>query len=278
MFTSIFQKTMVEDSWKKYENAEIKNIPILFPLGVIEEHGPHLPLGADIYWSYAMCRLVKEKLNHMKKESVIAPPYYWGINHCTGSFPGTFSLKPQTMRQVLFELFENMSNFSFKQIYCFNYHGDIAHIEAIADVIKKVNSQLDISCKLVLNAMDLELYGWKGNENFLLVVNPQYPMEWFTKEESSELGLLDIHAGAFETAVMKYFCPNLVDLEIAKKLKSTSLDEESLQKWLLGGEVNKNSIPLGYAGNPAGFKAVSNHIEEMIDLQVEDIVKQMLEL
>lgn len=278
MFTSIFQKTMVEDNWKKYEHADIKNIPILFPLGVIEEHGPHLPLGADIYWSYAMCRLVKEKLNRMKKESVIAPPYYWGINHCTGSFPGTFSLKPQTMRQVLFELFENMSNFSFKEIYCFNYHGDIAHIEAIVDVIKKVNSQLGISCKLVLNAMDLELYGWQGNENFLLVVNPQYPMEWFTEEESSELGLLDIHAGAFETAVMKYFCPNLVDLEIAKKLKSTSLDEENLHKWLLGGEVTKNSIPLGYAGNPAGFKAVSNHVEEMIDLQVEDIVKQMLNL
>lgn len=278
MFTSIFQKTMVEDNWKKYENTDIKNIPILFPLGVIEEHGPHLPLGSDIYWSYAMCRLVKEKLNDMKKESVIAPPYYWGINHCTGSFPGTFSLKPQTMRQVLFELFENMSNFSFKQIYCFNYHGDTAHIEAIVDVIKKVNSQLGICCKLVLNSMDLQLYGWQGNENFLLVVNPQYPMEWFTEEESSELGLLDIHAGAFETAVIKYFCPNLVDLEIAKKLKSTSLDEENLQKWLLGGEVTKNSIPLGYAGNPSGFKAVSNHVEEMINLQVEDIVKQMLNL
>lgn len=77
-----------------------------------------------------------EKLAEMNRESVIAPPYYWGVNHCTGSFPGTFSLRPETFSQVLFEIFENMSRFPFRDIFCFNYHGDAAHVQALIDAIK----------------------------------------------------------------------------------------------------------------------------------------------
>lgn len=275
MFQSIFQKTMAEENWQEVQKQGTENIPALFPLGVIEEHGPHLPLGSDIYWSYAMCRIVKEKRKHMGKESVILPPYYWGVNHCTGSFPGTFSLKPETMRQVLFEIFENVKDFSFRQVYCFNYHGDSCHVNSIIETIKEVNEKLDLSVKLVVDAMDLPLYGWRGDENFLLVVDPDYPVEWFEEEEPSEHGLLDIHAGAFETAVLHYFCPELVDLKTAEQLVSSSLNEEGMEKWLQGGSVIREAAPLGYAGNPAGHRAVAKHVAEMLDMQVENIVSQM---
>lgn len=48
MFQSIFQKTMAEENWQEVQKQGAENIPALFPLGVIEEHGPHLPLGPDI--------------------------------------------------------------------------------------------------------------------------------------------------------------------------------------------------------------------------------------
>ena len=112
---------------------------------------------------------------------------------------------------------------------------------------------------------------------FLLIVNPEYPMEWFEEEDASERGLLDIHAGAFETAAMNYFCPELVDLKTAEKLPSTSLDQEGLQKWLQGGDVTRESVPLGYAGNPAGYKAVGSIFEKILDLQAENIAKQIIQ-
>ncbi|WP_294143447.1 hypothetical protein [uncultured Clostridium sp.] len=34
-------------------------------------------------------------------------------------------------------------------------------------------------------------------------------------------------------------------------------------------------FPLGYAGNPVGYKNVSRHVEDMICLQVDDIVKKI---
>ena len=273
---SLGKETMITANWKTIEDAGREGLPVLFPLGVIEEHGPHLPLGSDIYWSVNMCRLVKDKLLSLGRECMIAPPYYWGINHCTGGFPGSFSLRPETMQQVLFETLENLKGFGFTEIYCFSYHGDALHIKTITEAIKRVNEQLGMRVKLVVEAMDLRLHGWKGDEDFLLVSNPSYPLEWFEEQEPSEKGLLDIHAGAFETAVLQHICPKEVDTEMAKTLTSYSLTKDGLQRWLQGGENTRAVVPFGYAGNPAGYEAVGKHVKEMLQLQVEDIAEKIL--
>lgn len=272
------QDTMLTNNWLEIQKAGEEGLPVLFPLGVVEEHGPHLPLCADIYWSYQICKRVKEELFSAGQESMIAPPYYWGINYCTGGFPGSFSLKPDTMKQVLFEIFENLRNFGFTTVYCFSYHGDAFHVKAIVEAIQKANAELGMHIRVVLEAMDLSRYGWDGTEDFLLVSEPAYPLEWFEEQEPAEQGLYDIHAGAFETAVLNYFCPEQVDLEKACKLKSTSLNREGMNQWLQGGDATREVVPLGYAGNPAGYEAVSRHVEEMIELQVSDIASRIVQL
>ena len=88
--------------------------------------------------------------------------------------------------------------------------------------------------------------------------------------------IFDIHAGAYETAVMNYFCPEQVDINVALSLKSSSLDNDGMKKWLQGGDVTKEVEPLGYAGNPAGYRIVEKHVKEIIDLQVQDIVGQIV--
>ena len=35
-------------------------------------------------------------------------------------------------------------------------------------------------------------------------------------------------------------------------------------------------VPLGYAGNPAGYEAVFKHIEEILTVQTEDIAKRIM--
>ncbi len=274
--SSIFEGTMTLNNWKEIEKYSKEGAKVLFPLGVIEEHGPHISLGSDINWSHAISLRVREKLRELGSESVVAPPYYWGVNHCTGGFPGSFSLRPETMQQVLFEIFENLKNFGFLEVYCFNYHGDSLHVKSIVESIKRANAELGLCVKLVLEAMDLGLYGWTGNEDFLLVYKPDYPLEWFEEIEPDEQGLFDIHAGAYETAVMNYFCPEQVDINVALSLKSSSLDNDGMKKWLQGGDVTKEVVPLGYAGNPAGYRMVEKHVKEMIDLQVQDIVGQIV--
>lgn len=62
------------------------------------------------------------------------------------------------------------------------------------------------------------------------------------------------------------------------QLQSSSLNGEEMQKWLQGGEAAKEVVPLGYAGNPAGYESVSKHVEEMLELQSEDIAGRILDV
>lgn len=44
--------TMMEQNWTDIEKAAGKHAVVLMPLGVLEEHGPHLCLGTDIYTAH----------------------------------------------------------------------------------------------------------------------------------------------------------------------------------------------------------------------------------
>ena len=270
-----FAGTMAHMNWEEIRKAGEKKLPVLFPLGVIEEHGPHLPLGSDILWSNYICKEVKHALARRGRETLIAPPYYYGINHCTGAFPGSFSLKPETFEQVLFEIFCNLHDFGFAQVYCFNYHGDPVHVKTILSAVRRANRECGMQIRYVMEAMDLEMNGMQGNEDFLHVFTPQYKEEWFADGDAQEEGLLDIHAGAFETGILSYMYPGLVDVEKAKTLQSYSLTYEKLDQWMAGMESTVKVVPLGYAGNPKGFEAVSRIAKELIEVQVDAICEKI---
>lgn len=278
---SIFTDTMANMNWKEIEEKSKAKVPVLFPLGVIEEHGPHLPLGTDIYLSYAICKKIKEALNKQKADCLIVPPYYWGINHCTGAFPGTFSLKPETLTMVLNDIFENLHQFGFDQVYCVNQHGDALHVSTIINSIKTANEKYSMNIRLLMEPYDLYLYGLSGKESFIMLDQAEYSLELFAEDDISEKDLLDIHAGALETAAMEFFYPDLVCKETADHLNSYSLTENSLQLWLAGGESVKSVIPLGYAGNPAGYKKkipmTETIFENLIQYCAKIIIKNSLE-
>lgn len=275
---SIFKDTIADMNWKEIEAKGKEKIPVLFPLGVIEEHGPHLPLGTDIYFSYAVSRKIKEALSNLKTDSLIAPPFYWGINHCTGAFPGTFSVKPETMKSILIDIFENLHRFGFNQVYCVNYHGDARHVATILEAIKAANEKYHMSNRLLMETYEPQFYGLSGEEDYILVNYAEIPAELFGGEDESEKGLMDIHAGAFETAVMNYFYPEAVQTELAAQLKSSSLSDQELSNWLSGGEIVRDTVPLGYAGNPAGYEKLSAGIETVFYILSEYYAKRILEL
>lgn len=62
---NFLENTMAYMNWKEIEEAGKKKLPVLFPIAVIEEHGPHLPLASDTIWSNFICKEVK---NNWQKE------------------------------------------------------------------------------------------------------------------------------------------------------------------------------------------------------------------
>ena len=49
MMNGIFKDTMANMKWTEIQDFVDKNAIVLLPMGVIEEHGPQLCLGTDIY-------------------------------------------------------------------------------------------------------------------------------------------------------------------------------------------------------------------------------------
>ena len=74
---------------------------VLWGLGVIEQHGPHLPLGTDVYMPSALLRRVRQLLAR-SIDSVIMPPFYWGVNQVSGNVSGQLSRSgPEIMIELM---------------------------------------------------------------------------------------------------------------------------------------------------------------------------------
>ena len=59
---NIFTDTMADMKWPEIKRFADENAVVLLPMGVIEEHGPHLCLATDIYTAHIYCLSVQKKM------------------------------------------------------------------------------------------------------------------------------------------------------------------------------------------------------------------------
>src|SRR5437867_290624 len=95
---------MDELTWREYEERIRKGAPLLLIAGATEQHGPHLPLGTDVFQVLAIAREVAERTN-----GVVAPPIIYGYKSQPKggggqSFVGTTSLDGQTLTLLVRDL------------------------------------------------------------------------------------------------------------------------------------------------------------------------------
>ena len=250
---SIFEGTMADMNWLEIEKAAEQGAIILFPMGVIEEHGPHLCLGTDIYMSYCNCRQIADKLNASGTLTLLAPPFYWGINNVTGAFPGSFTVKKETMKAMISDLLDNLHRWGFEDIFCFCGHEDPEHILTILDAVRTCRKTNSLRARVVMEDYVAGRFGFNGQEEELLLLSPVFPEPEQSGAIEDHEPDFDVHAGSIETACMNLYFPGLVNREVAKGLTSTSLKADEIDCWTKGGETTREMTPMGYAGNPANF-------------------------
>ena len=242
---SIFHETMVDMSWPEVEEAAKQDAVVLLPTAVIEEHGPHMSCGIDTYGAYLTCKLVRRELESRGIKTLIAPPFYWGINGTTHVFPGTFTVRKETMKALLHDILNSLKSWGFTDIFNMNFHGDGQHCVTIFESIIDARNTLGINAYCVLSEEEIIRYGLAANEPFI-VTHKSPPSDAAPQE------YLDIHAGAGETGIVVAFFPDQVDTELAKTLEPTRLTYRDVGDWLTDA---RRVTPLGYLGDPAGFDA-----------------------
>jgi len=241
---NIFEDTMAHMTYVQIEKAAREGTVVLFPVGVIEEHGPHLPLAVDVYGSYIQSRVVQSELEKKGIKSLIAPPFYWGMNIATGSFGGSFTCREETMISVLSDAMASLKSWGFDRVFFINHHLDGGHTKALDKAIRMARMEVGIGAYWIMDQFVAKRLGFKEDEAHLLIhksLMPSGPPPLY----------LDIHAEGYETSVMWHYLPELVNLEVLRDLKPTNLTIKDLLVWRKGGMEARKITPQGYFGDPS---------------------------
>jgi creatinine amidohydrolase len=90
----------------------------VLPFGIIEKHGPHLPLGTDLLdVRFAVLNAVKQEY------AVVFPEYYFGQIFEAQQQPGTISYSLSTQLTLLQETVKEMARNGCKKVVIVNGHG-----------------------------------------------------------------------------------------------------------------------------------------------------------
>ena len=244
---SIFHETMADMTFPELERAAEQGAVVLWALGVIEQHGPHLPLATDVYIPSAVLRLARAELARRGISSVIAPAFYWGVNHVTGRFPGSFQVRPEVMIEVLKDAFQSFAKDGFKQVFCLSGHGDALHNRTIFTAVREGGAAAKIDVRMIASAA---LAGRLGID----LADPNLALSPSTSSGPAPVHL-DVHAGDWETSLLLSICPDTVRSELLPRLEPTKLGAAELAEWRKGLDVAKRVTPLGYFGDPASAQA-----------------------
>ncbi|MUV36949.1 Creatininase [Lentibacillus sp. JNUCC-1] len=126
-------------TWPEIEEALKTAKVAVVPIGAQEQHGRHLAEGCDSYRAEAFCALLAEK---SYPHVVVAPTVNYGISPHHMDFPGTISLRPETLMAILEDVVSSLKQHGMKKFLFVNGHG--ANSSAIAVASEKLAREYDV--------------------------------------------------------------------------------------------------------------------------------------
>jgi creatinine amidohydrolase len=156
----------------------------VIPIGAIEQHSGHLPLGTDWLAAQALAQRVAERLAR-QRQVYLTPALPFSLSQCHGPLPGTVWLKPTTLAQVVRETVMALYGQGLRHVLVINGHGGNFVIDA-------------------------ELQELNLAYPDLIALNAAWLREPAAAEPRGRVTGGDIHAGAGETSLLLHLHPELV--------------------------------------------------------------------
>lgn len=217
------------------ESVDDRTIAVL-PVGAIEQHGPHLPVGVDTLINHGV---VDRALARLAGDVpvVVLPTLPFGKSDEHAAFPGTLSLSGETLIRVVVELGDSVAAAGIRKLVLVNSHGGQSRVLG--------DAALDLRRRHAMLAVTVSWYRLGD------------PAGLFGAEEAAH----GIHAGAIETSVMLALHPDLVAMDRAGDFESASVALARERPLLApGGRVafaweSQDLHPSGACGNAAAADA-----------------------
>lgn len=228
------------------EAVEKSSRTVILPIGVLEKHGPHMPLGTDVYTAREMALRAADE-----EYAVVFPWYYFSQINEAKHQPGTIAYSPELIWKILQETLDELSRNGFEKIIIVNGHGgNKAFLEYFG--ISQLSERRDYS-----------LYWYQ----------PSYDPAVIREAEAMTMhDKLDQHAGNRETSMVKAIVPDLVHPELAGDQPGVDYDRINNLEHVYTGIWWYASYPNHYSGDGSKAKA------EAGELILQSVTKQFAEV
>jgi len=240
------KKYLIEEMTPEEITEALKVVDtVLVPLGTIEQHGPHLPVGTDVLIPTEIAKRVAEKA-----EVLVAPPVYYGNSLSMQEMRGVVTITPEALAALLFELCRSFVKQGFKKIVFINGHG--GNVQVLNFIGQR--ARVETGAKIIR-------------------------IDWWmiASEEISKICEKEVvHADEGETSMMLACRPDLVNM--GKALKDETYDE--LARKVTGGKPkNMPQVYLPFqAWTKTGLigdatKATRNKGERILEAVVSNVIE-----
>lgn len=241
----LWEELTVEEFEKSFK--ETKGVAVV-PIGCLEKHGNHMPLGTDLFIARDIAVRAAEK-----EPALVVPSHPYGIISEAQHTYGCLSISSQLQYQILEELCDELARNGYKKILIINGHGGATNFMKYF-----AQSRLEKYHPYVVYVINAHYRSAKQEEEFIKVNGPMDGGG---------------HADVMETSEIMYTHPNTIHMdrlvvsETRENCRLNYLEESGVYTgiWWYG------KYPFHIAGNPTLATAEKGKL--LIDIYVENIVK-----
>lgn len=202
-----------ELSWIDVAAHLARDPRLIVPVGALEQHGPHLPLGTNVLIARRFSLDLSSEFGVLR-----APTFGFGVNVQTErAYAGTASLSRKTLHRSLNELLAGWEGHGVSEFIILTAHRHDPHLEALATLLTTA------SRVRVVDIWDVPIHDLLDGE----------PMPE--------------HAGEAETSLMLHLYPDLVRMDRARDFK---LSPEDFRRYMRDGMPAPPTGGTGCVGRP----------------------------
>jgi len=185
--------------------AESGKALVILPVGVVEEHGAHLPLGMDSFAAEAYALSAAPHLEEAGYEIAVAPTINYGVARAAIDFPGTLSLEPETLRSMVVEIGRSLARHGLSRLVILNGHRDKYHMKALEDAKTTLAEEKGSQVLCV---------GFAHEDEITAACYRDGVKQFYKSPQPDREG----HGGESETSVALHSFPEMVNRDIIKTL------------------------------------------------------------
>ncbi len=173
---------LLEVDSRSFERMLPKDPLVILPVGALEAHGPHLPLGADQLQAEATANALAERVG-----AWVAPPIAYGS--CPGArrFPGTISVSLASLEGTARAVLEEFARTGVRRLLVLSGHAERGHMAALREAAEATHRAHPTTRIVVVSDYDF-VYEMRG--------------KWAPESDG--------HAGLLETSRVMAIAPTTV--------------------------------------------------------------------